>query len=461
MVDILKEVLRRVRPTEADRKRIERVASKLIRRVKAACAKLGVEAEPMLVGSAARGTWLRTERDIDIFILLPEGLSRDELERQGLAVGREVAGPRGKERFAEHPYVSMKFEGFDVDLVPCYDIAKPSEIRSAVDRSPHHQRYVKERLTPELVDEVLLLKQFALGTGVYGAELQVRGFSGYLCELLILHYGSFQKLVEVAGRWKPGVIIDLARSYADESEPRVLFEGQPLIVIDPVDPNRNVGAAVSVQNFATFIRGCQEFLREPRLQLFFPIRVKPLDARRLRRILRRRGTKLYCVAFRQPGLVPDVLYPQLRKTERALVTRLAQEGFEVIRSDVWGNSKAAIVLELSASKLPRVRTRVGPPITHDVEGFVREHLGSKARLAGPFVDAAGRVVFELERGEVSARGVLERALAERTAFGKHVAEAIAKGYEIIEGAKLAKLLRDRGFRKFISEYLTRCLPWYR
>ncbi|MDI6643110.1 MAG: CCA tRNA nucleotidyltransferase [Candidatus Hodarchaeaceae archaeon] len=461
MADILEEVLKRVRPTEADQKRIERVASELIRRTKAACAKLKANAKPMLVGSAARGTWLRTERDIDIFILFPEGLPREELERQGLAVAREVAGPKGRERFAEHPYVMMKFEGFEVDLVPCYDVAKPSEIRSAVDRTPHHQRYVKERLTPELADEVLLVKKFMDGIKVYGAELQVRGFSGYLCELLTLRHGSFQKLVGAVSQWKPGVIIDLERSYADESEPKVLFEGQPLIVIDPVDPNRNVGAAVSMQNFAVFVRACQEFIRAPSLRFFFPRRVKLLNAGGVRRILKRRGTKLFCVAFRSPDVVPDVLYPQLRKTERTLVTRLAQSGFEVLRSDVWADFRAVIVLELSVARLPRVRTRVGPPITLEAEGFIREHLGSKETLAGPFVDAAGRVVFELEREQTDARRVLEQALAERAAFGKHVAEAIGRGHEIFEGAKLAKLLRDRKFREFISEYLAPCLPWYR
>ena len=461
MVDIPKEVLGRVKPTEADRKRIRQVTSELIQRTEAACEKLGIDAKAMLVGSAARGTWLRTERDIDIFILFPERLPRAELERQGLAVAREVAGRRGKERFAEHPYVTMEFKGFDVDLVPCYDIARPSEIKSAVDRSPHHQRYVRERLTHELVDEVLLLKQFTSGVGVYGAELRVQGFSGYLCELLILHYGSFQKLVEVASGWKPGIVIDPARSYADESEPRALFEGQPLILIDPVDSSRNVAAAVSMQNFAVFVRACQEFLREPRLQFFFPRKARLLDAGGVRRILRKRGTKLLCIAFRSPDVVPDVLYPQLRKTEKTLVTRLAQSGFEVLRSDVWANSNSIIVLELSVSKLPLARTRVGPPITMEAEGFIREHAQSKAKLAGPFVDAAGRIVFELEREQTSARGMLERALAERAAFGRHVAESIEKGYEIFEGAKLAKLLRDRGFKEFISEYLTRCLPWHR
>jgi tRNA nucleotidyltransferase (CCA-adding enzyme) len=461
MDEILKLILKRVKPTPADRERLEQVAAELIERTNAACAKLGVEAKAMLVGSAARNTWLRSERDIDIFILLPEGLPRAELERQGLAVAREVAGARGKECFAEHPYVTMEFKGFDVDLVPCYDVAKPSEIKSAVDRSPHHQRYITEHLTSELADEVLLAKQFMLGVDCYGSELKVQGFSGYLCELLVLHYGSFEKLVKSASGWKPSTIIDLERSYPDPPEARRVFEGQPLIVIDPVDASRNVSAAVSMQNFATFVRACQDFTRGLTKLFFFPKPVRRLSAWQIQVMLERRGTALFCIAFSPPDVVHDVLYPQLRKAERTLVTRLARAGFEVMRSDVWSNSQALILLELVVAKLPRVRTRVGPPVSIDVGDFIRAHLKSKQKFAGPFTDAAGRLVFELEREQTSAREVLEQALGERATLGRHVGEAIARGYRIYNGKQIIKLCKDGEIREFVSGYLTRCLPWYR
>ena len=460
MEDIQAEVLKRVKPTKSDIRRVNRVASRLILKTEQAAAKLKVKARAMLVGSVARGTWLSSERDIDIFILFPEGLTRAELERQGLAVARRVAGPKGTERFAEHPYVTTKFQGFEVDLVPCYDVSDLKMIKSAVDRTPHHQLYVKDRLIAELADQVLLLKQFAYGTGVYGAELKTQGFSGYLCELLILHYGSFAKLVEAAAKWTAGTIIDIERAYGDETEPKVLFQWQPLIVIDPVDPNRNVAAAVSMQSFATFIYACQDFLKRPDLNFFFPNGAQPLDAGGINDILKRRGTALFCITFRPPDLVPDILYPQLRKTERTIVERLTQYGFEVLRSDIWANSSAAILIELTSSKLPGVRTRVGPPLKMEAENFIREHVRSEARLAGPFVDAAGRIVFELKRRQTQAKDVLRSILNDRVAFGKHVAEAIAKEYEIIEGKKLKKLLRDKKFKTFLSEYLTRRLPWY-
>ena len=461
MDEILKAVLKRVKPREAERRHLKKVADMLIKRVDRACGGLKVPARAMLVGSAARGTWLRSERDIDVFILFPEDLPREELEKKGLAVARKVAGKRGKEQFAEHPYITTEFEGFEVDLVPCYDVADPSKIKSAVDRTPHHNSYISKRLTPELADEVLLLKQFMLGVGTYGAELKVQGFSGYLCELLILHYRSFKGVINAASKWALNTIIDIEGSYSDQAEVRALFEGQPLIVIDPVDANRNVAAAVSMQNFATFIRACQDFVRKSSMRFFFPRRVKLLSKREVERTLGQRGTRLFCIAFKSPNIVPDILYPQLRKTERTLVTGLARAGFEVLRSDVWANDKSIILLELNIAELPRVQVRVGPPIKVDVGDFVNKHLRSKRKFAGPFIDNSGRLAFEVERRQTDARQALEQALVERTAFGRHVAGALAKGYKIHEGRQVAKLCDDREICEFISEYLTRCLPWYR
>lgn len=459
---VSKEVLERVRPTEAERSRMEIVTRELVKRAEAAGAKAGVEIKPLVVGSAARGTWLKTERDIDIFLLFPEELSREELERQGLAAAREMAGSRGKERYAEHPYVRMKFREFQVDVVPAYGVSDPRRIKSAVDRTPFHQEYIRRKITPEIADQVLLVKQFMQGIGVYGAELRVQGFSGYLCELLTLNYGSFGKLVEAAVSWAPGVVTDIEGSFQNESEPRVLFEKQPLVVVDPVDPNRNVAAAVSVQNFATFVQACKDFSGGPATKFFFPKAVRLVERGELARTLKRRGTKFYCVVFQQPDISEDILFPQLRKTERALVGQLVQAGFEVIRSDVWADRrKAAILLELSIHRLSRVQSRPGPVATLDASNFIQEHLASPRRVAGPFVDLAGRVVFELERVETDASEAIERAVDEKSGFARQVAEAMGKGHKVLEDMGIASFFGNRSFKKFVSEYLAKVLPWYR
>jgi tRNA nucleotidyltransferase (CCA-adding enzyme) len=458
---VLENVLKKVTPRKSDSRRLRGAAEKIIKQVEKSCKKLGVKARAVLVGSAARGTWLRDELDIDIFILFPENLMREELELQGMAVARDVAGKKGRERFAEHPYVTMEFKGFEVDLVPGYDVSDPSMIKSAVDRTPHHQKYVSGKLTPELESQVLLAKQFMTGIEVYGAEYTVQGFSGYLCELLVLRHGSFMEMVRAAAGWKPGVVIDIERSYQRESDPRGIFMGDPLIVIDPVDRGRNVAAAVSAQSFAVFVRACQDFLRAPTQKMFFPKPLKPFGPKELKRELGRRGTRILCVVFHPPDVAEDVLYPQLRRAERSIVMGLGQSGFQVLRSDVWSDGAAVILVELTVSKLSRVQTRVGPLVSLGAEDFISEHRGSKKRLAGPFVDGVGRVVFELERDETDARQALRRIMKTRPGFGKHLTEAAEKGYRILDGGELVELCRHGGFRDFVSRYLTSQLPWYR
>jgi len=458
---VMGEVLKKVTPGSSDLKRLRSAVKKILAQVQKSCKKLGVNANAVLVGSAARGTWLKDEKDIDIFVMFPENIMRDELELQGMAVARDVAGKKGLERFAEHPYVTMEFKGLEVDLVPCYDVADPNRIKSAVDRTPYHQKYVAGKLTPELTTQVLLTKQFMKGIGVYGAEYTVRGFSGYLCELLVLQHGSFMEMVRAAAGWKPGVVIDIERSYTNESDPREIFLGNPLIVVDPVDRGRNVAAAVSVQSFAVFMRACQDFLKGPSLKFFFPKRAKPFGPKELKRELGRRGTKILCVTFRAPDLTEDVFYPQLRRMEKTIVMGLGQSGFQVLRSDVWSNGAAAVLVELTVSKLPNVQTRTGPLVELKAEEFIGEHLESERRLAGPFVDGVGRVVFELEREETDARQALRRIMESRSGFGKHVTEAVDKGYKILDGPRLVELFRHRGFREFMFEYLTSQLPWYR
>ena len=44
--------------------------------------------------------------------------------------------------------------------------------------------------------EVRMLKKFFLQIGVYGAEIAKEGFSGYVSEVLISYFGSFEKTIK-------------------------------------------------------------------------------------------------------------------------------------------------------------------------------------------------------------------------------------------------------------------------
>jgi tRNA nucleotidyltransferase (CCA-adding enzyme) len=190
------QILKEVTPSLVDRARMETLAKALELKVSAACEELGVAAVVRLEGSAAKDTWLKDDLDIDIFIQLPTTVPRRSLGEIALKIARKAtAGAKQIERFAEHPYLEAFIDEIRVNIVPCYEIAY-GEWLSATDRTPYHTDYINKRMSSEQKGDVRLLKKFMKGIEVYGAEIKVGGFSGYLCELMVLACGSFNGVLE-------------------------------------------------------------------------------------------------------------------------------------------------------------------------------------------------------------------------------------------------------------------------
>ena len=212
---------------------------------------------------------LRGTSDIDIFIFFDQDTPEEKLKELGLKYGHTITkrlGGKSTEKYASHPYVTAEIDGFMVDFVPCYKIKDATELKSAVDRTPLHTKYVKEHLNnPE---QVLLLKQFMRSIGVYGANTEVNGFSGYLCEILIMKYGSFEEVLKESQNWSFEMGIDL-----EDWDTEANFYGMnyALIVIDPVDGNRNVAAALSRQKMVEFQLAAFNYLRSDNKELFFQL----------------------------------------------------------------------------------------------------------------------------------------------------------------------------------------------
>jgi tRNA nucleotidyltransferase (CCA-adding enzyme) len=188
MDGILRKVLKKITPTDKERKELVGVLNKLTDAADSIIEPMGLD--KTIAGSFIRDTWLTDKKEIDLFIMFPVSCSRLELEKLGLEAGREIVRKlKGKYEiaYAEHPYVRGKINGFSVDIVPCYKVKSASKIISAVDRTPFHNIYIAKNLKPEMSKEVRLLKQFCKSIEVYGSDIRTLGFSGYLCELLTIN----------------------------------------------------------------------------------------------------------------------------------------------------------------------------------------------------------------------------------------------------------------------------------
>ena len=354
-MDIEMEVLSRIVPNEDENTQIIRVAEDVKNRVAETAVSLGVDVEPLLVGSVAKGTHL-TNPDIDIFVLFPTSTEREKLEDYGLKIGRAVLEDP-EERYAEHPYIWGTFGGFIVEIVPCYRIKDPSQKMSAVDRTPFHTVYVQKHQREEQKDQVRLFKQFLKGTGTYGAEAEIEGFSGYLCELLVLYYGDFSKVLTQGKDWKNGTTIWF--DDRDHSE-----FNDPLVVIDPVDPTRNVASALSDENFAIFVHACREYLTNPGIEFFFPNKPEPDTLENLKQRMESRGTTFLGIHFQAPETLSDILHSQLRKAVAAIEKECARDGFEIVGSNYFLNKDVLLLFEFEVFFLPSTKSHRGPPVWH-------------------------------------------------------------------------------------------------
>jgi len=379
------DVLKLVKPTAAQDRKVSMAVEELSEMVVEAARKLKVHTEPMLVGSVAKGTHLK-DPDIDLFMLFTESTPLEQLKKAGLEIGRMVV--HGREHYAQHPYVRGEFNGFQVDLVPAFRIRDTRKKMSAVDRTPFHTEFVKRNIKKGMADQVRLLKRFMKGTECYGAEAKVQGFSGYLCELLVMRFGSFKEVLEAAKEWKVGEALELPGFPGKEFR-------EPLTFVDPVDSTRNVASAVSGDTMLRFIIASRVYLKSQDMKFFFPAERKLWSASEVKAKAGKSIANMISITFPKLDLIDDVVYPQLRKSLVAVTAMLEREEFEIEKTSIFVDGETHLTVELVSMALPKTRKHRGPPVkSENVAEFLEKW--NSGGVSPPFVEG-GRWYVMTER----------------------------------------------------------------
>jgi len=460
---ILDQIAKKVVPSDDERARMSQLAQSLKGQVQSILDNARLGGIVSLQGSYARDTWLSGEADLDIFATFPPTMERQEWTEKVLPAIRKGIPAKTVDRYAEHPYLEFHIDGIRVNVVPCYSVEK-GQWKSATDRTPYHTEYMREHLRPEMRLEARLLKRFLKGIRSYGAEIRVGGFSGMLVETLILHYKSFLDTLVQASKWKPVIFLDLEKpTSSKESSHRA--PGSPLVVIDPVDPNRNLAAAVRDDKLWGFVAASRELQNNPGRWYFFPPRPKPRTKSEFAKLFDNQGRDIVAISFEHSRIVPDVLWGQLLKVENSLVELMVRQDFHPVRSTVWSDESRSntILVELESWTLPGVQMRQGPPVSKqdDSQGFLDRHLNARDTVRGPWVEG-NRWAVDKKRRILTIKQLVPAALKDRKlglALPEQLERSFHRNVRVLQDKQILALLGREGFDQALSEFLEAKPAW--
>ena len=461
---VLLQVAEKIVPSDQEQEKMVALSQMILREVEEVLTTSGILAKVSPQGSFARGTWISHEADLDIFARFPPTMDREEWAEKVLPTMRNhFSRYRVVERYAEHPFLEFRVNGVRVNIVPAYEVKK-GEWKSATDRTPYHTEFMQAHLTPELRREARLLKKFAKGIGTYGAEIRIGGFSGMLIDTLVLYYQSFMETIRRASSWSKGTLLEIGKPEGTVS-PKEKDPSVDLVFIDPVDPNRNLAAAVRPDKLWSFVSAGRQFLRDPGVWFFFPQEFKRRTRQQIAKRVDDSGRQVLAITFKHPVLVPDVLWGQLMKLERSVLDVLAREEFTSYRSALWSDETevSAILVEVDRTVLPEVRLQKGPPVSkgEDSMSFLEKHLRAKDTVRGPWIEG-DRWIVERRRGILSIRDLVNAALREE-AYGlsipKQLGESFRRSVKVLQGREILSMLGKKGFDKSLWEFLEAKPSW--
>ncbi|MBI4144846.1 nucleotidyltransferase domain-containing protein [Candidatus Woesearchaeota archaeon] len=348
---ILKDVLTQLLPRPEDHHVVYEVDA-FLTKLGQQLRKNRIDAKPVLGGSFAKDTWLTGDYDVDVFVAFD--LRHKERNLSDM-LAKALKPWRVDRVHGSRDYFQIKGR-INYEIIPVLAIKKSSDAQNVTDFSPKHVAWVNTQ-GRKLKDDIRLLKKFCKAQRVYGAESYIRGFSGHVVDILIIHHGGFLKLLKAATKWHPKTILDHNNAYKGKAL-LVLNESKiqgPLVLIDPVQPDRNAAAALTQENYDKFIAAAKAFLTRPSPS-FFTEKKPDFD------VLKKKGAVL--VHTKTVREKEDVAGTKMVKAFEFLKQRLLKNEFHLVDTGWnWDKKATGTFWFLTKEKtLPSTMKREGPPV---------------------------------------------------------------------------------------------------
>ncbi|MFC1741422.1 nucleotidyltransferase domain-containing protein [Nanoarchaeota archaeon] len=361
----LKGVVDKIKPTD---KKLLSDVKMFLAKVNAEIVKKKIKAKAVVGGSIAKDTYLAGDHDCDVFVKFHKSYADEDLSK---LLGKVLKPFKASLVHGSRDYYHVT-NGIKYEIVPVLDILKPSDAVNVTDMSPLHVAWVKSH--PGLNDEIRLAKQFCKAAGVYGAESYIKGFSGHVLDILVIQYGGFMKLLKASQKWKDKEVVDPEKFYKKDALSQLNQSkiDSPIIVIDPVLPERNAAAALSYEKIERFKKAAAFFIKKPSADAFV-VREKTLSD------LQKDAGKNKLIVFEVDSIAgkEDVVGAKLLKAFQQLRNQLKFHDFDVDSADwKWDRKKKAVFwFVLDPCELVPLKKWIGPPLVEKerVKNFKEKH----------------------------------------------------------------------------------------
>lgn len=369
---VLEEVIPTIRPSTAEDKQTNAVIRSVLIKLNKQLKSISVEA--IVGGSGKKQTQLKNIKEIDVFVLFNykkyhNNPNISDILEKKLKIFKSVSRIHGS-----RDYFQVKKDGYLLEIIPILRVSSAKQAQNITDVSPLHSKWVGRKSKNKL-DEIRLTKAFLSALGIYGAESYVRGFSGYACEILTIHYGSFLRLLQAAGKWKIRQIIDPEKIYKHKNALLELNKSKtqsPLILIDPVQSSRNVTAALNEESFENFINTSRKFLTKPSPKFFTQKIVTKNDL-----IKGKSGKEMLLILQVVPAKnKTDVMGSAILHKFELLKDALIQHKFTVRRNSWLWDGTCALLWYFIDKKVPSpFESRTGPLVSDKTNSarFKKKH----------------------------------------------------------------------------------------
>jgi tRNA nucleotidyltransferase (CCA-adding enzyme) len=209
------------------------------------------------------------------------------------------------------------------------------------------------------------------------------------------------------------------------------------------------------------VAAARAYLQKPTEAFFYPPKTEPLPLKTLKSQLENRGSDFIFLALGKIDAVPDVLWGQLYRTQRALRKQAQLSDFKVLRDAVWSDEETlnVFVLEVEQSRLPSVKKHLGPPLEREKEcrNFLSKYARSGSVVSGPYIED-GRWVVMIKRRHTSIVELLREKLSgggRDAGVAELMAQAFREKLCVLVNAEVAETYQNnRAFAEFLTDFLS-------